>query len=162
MAIELYSGGSGWLKRMDARVKLIVATLATVVLAAVSALWILLAWLAAVNLGLLLSGVGWRRLRWAWLTTLPVIVSVFVLWPVFAQEGTRILIAMGPFDVSLEELARGAAIALRIAGLAFAWLGLLFTTDQAHLVRSLVRLGMPHRFGLVFAIALRSIFLLQE
>jgi energy-coupling factor transport system permease protein len=160
--MDLFSGGAGWLQRADARVKLLAAVLATGVLALTAGLWLLVAWIVACNLALLSSGVSARKLRWAWLTTAPVLASIVVLWPLFAREGAVILLAVGPVDVSLEELGRGFATALRIAGLAFAWLGVLFTTDQAHLVRGLVRLGLSHRAGMVFVLALRSIWLLQE
>jgi energy-coupling factor transport system permease protein len=143
-------------------VKLLAAVLATAVLAMVAGLWLLVAWLVASNLVLLSSRVSARKLRWAWLTTAPVLASIVVLWPVFSREGSVVLLAIGPVDVTLEELGRGCATALRIAGLAFAWLGVLFTTDQTHLVRGFVRLGLSHRAGMVFVLALRSIWLLQE
>jgi energy-coupling factor transport system permease protein len=42
-----------------------------------------------------------------------------------------------------------------VDALAFAFLVLLFSTDQARLVRGLVKLGLPYEWGLTLAIALR-------
>jgi len=52
-------------------------------------------------------------------------------------------------------LLQGLSTALRVDALAFAFLVLLFSTDQARLVRGLVKLGLPYEWGLTLAIALR-------
>jgi energy-coupling factor transport system permease protein len=50
-----------------------------------------------------------------------------------------------------------AVMGLRVPALAFACFVLLFTTDQAMLVRGLVALGVPYRIGLTISTSLRYI-----
>jgi energy-coupling factor transport system permease protein len=52
---------------------------------------------------------------------------------------------------------RGVALVLRLDAIAFVWFSWLFTTDQATLVRSLVKLGLPYEWSLVPALSLRYI-----
>ena len=160
--MDLYVAGAGWLQRTDPRVKLVAAALMTAVLSAVAGLWLLFVWLVVVHVLLLGSGIPRSRLGWAWRATAPVLVSVVVLWPVFASEGDHLLLAIGPLVITVEELGRGCATGLRIGGLALTWLAVLFTTDQARLVRGLVRFGLSHRAGMLVVLALRSIWLLSE
>ena len=49
----------------------------------------------------------------------------------------------------------GVAMACRICFLGFACFLLLFATDQAKIVRGIVKLGVPYKCGLTLAIALR-------
>jgi energy-coupling factor transport system permease protein len=57
--------------------------------------------------------------------------------------------------ITTQGLFQGLSTALRINALAFVFLVLLFSTDQARLVRGLVKLGLPYEWGLTLAIALR-------
>jgi energy-coupling factor transport system permease protein len=54
-------------------------------------------------------------------------------------------------------IVQGLSLALRLDAIAFICFTWLFTTDQASLVRSLVKLGLPFEWGLVLAIGLRYI-----
>ncbi len=116
----------------------------------------------AAHLALLSAGVPGSRLRWAWRTMLPLTIMVPLLWPLFYHEGSLTLLRVGPVWITGLSLLRGVAVALRINALAFVWFVLLFTTDQARLIRGLVRLGLPYSWGLTAAIALRYLPVLQE
>jgi len=59
--------------------------------------------------------------------------------------------------VTVLSVVRGISLALRLDAIAFLCFTWLFTTDQASLVRSLVKLGLPFEWGLVLAIGLRYI-----
>jgi energy-coupling factor transport system permease protein len=93
---------------------------------------------------------------------LPLTIMVPLLWPIFYQEGATVLLELGPVRITALSLVRGLAVGLRIDALAFVWFVLLFTTDQARLIRGMVRLGLPYPWGLTVAIALRYLPALQE
>lgn len=153
--MELYVERDSWLHRLDPRTKLAFSTTSAVLLALTSNLWLVLAWLVAAHAVLLSARVPWSRIRWVWGVLIPLIVLVPLLWPLFYQEGADALLEIGPVRIAALSLLRGVVVALRISALAFVWFVLFFTTDQARLVRGLVRLGLPYSWGLTVAVALR-------
>jgi energy-coupling factor transport system permease protein len=154
---DLYVSRRSWLHRVDPRVKLAFVTLFTGALLAFGNLWVMLAALAALHVLLRSAGVPWDRLAWVWRAMLPLNVLIPALWVLFYPEGETVLVQFWSVRITALSLVRGVALALRLDAIAFVWFSWLFTTDQASLVRSLVRLGLPYHWGLVLALSLRYI-----
>ncbi|MFZ5919169.1 MAG: energy-coupling factor transporter transmembrane component T family protein [Chloroflexota bacterium] len=153
---DLYVAKKSWLHRLDPRVKLVFVALSTAALLTFRNVWIMLAALIALH-GLLLSArVPRQRLAWVWRAMLPLNILIPLLWVIFYPEGEPVLrlwfVRLTPLSA-----VRGISLALRLDAIAFAWFSWLFTTDQATLVQSLVRLGLPYNWGLVLALSLRYI-----
>lgn len=154
---DLYVPSRSWLHQVDPRVKLAFVTGGTVTLLLFKNLWIMLAVLVALH-GLILSaGVPRDRIGWVWRAMLPLNVLIPILWVVFYSEGDLVLLRFWFLRVTALSLVRGVALALRLDAIAFVWFSWLFTTDQATLARSLVKLGLPYEWGLVLALGLRYI-----
>src|SRR5450756_1088540 len=159
--LELYVERQSRLHRLDPRTKLAFTLAGAVMLVVTSNLFLILGWLALAHVLLVGAGIPFRKIRWAWRLMLPLLVLVPTFWTLFNQEGSTLL-ALGPIQITTLSLLRGVAIALRIAALAFVWFVLLFTTDQARLIRGLVGLGLPYSWGLTAAVALRYLPILQQ
>lgn len=156
MITDFYAPGDSWLHRLDGRVKLLLAVCLMVVLLATSNLFVVLGALVAVHLMLASARVPVARLVWAWRMMIPVLVMIVVLWPLFSPGAPgAVLVALGPVRVTTQALLTGVMMALRITGMGFACFTMLFTTDQTAIVRAMVQLGLPYRFGLMVASALR-------
>lgn len=155
LSFDLYVERSSWLHRLDARVKLLFVVVASGLLLAYQELPVMLGALAATHLLLLSAHIPESRIRWVWRMMLPITILIPLLWVLFYSDGGRLLLSFWFVRVTTMGLARGLAVALRVDALAFVFFVWLFTTDQATLVRSLVRLGLPYEWGLVVAIAFR-------
>lgn len=153
---DLYQPGRSWLHRLDPRVRLLLALALSALAVAWANVWAMLALVVGLHVLLLSAGIARGRLVWLWRMAALPMISVAVLWVVAypVPEGEAFLsfwfVRVGP-----ENVARGVAVGLRVAALAWAIMAWLFTTDQATLVRSLVSLGLPYEWGLVLAMALR-------
>ena len=156
LSFDLYVERESWLHRLDPRTKLIFAILSMAVLLGLANLWIILAFLAAIQGALICARLPRERILWGWKVLAPVLVLVPLLWPVFYQEGGP-LISLWLLRVTDLSLVRGVAVALRIAAMAFACFVPLLTTTQTELVQGLMRLGVPYRAGLLVAMALRYV-----
>ncbi|HHX44477.1 MAG TPA: energy-coupling factor transporter transmembrane protein EcfT [Chloroflexi bacterium] len=152
---DLYQPSDSWLHRLDPRVKLLFVASISAILLMSRNVWVMLAALAAVHAALWSAGIAGRRIAWVWRVTLPTMVLIAVLWVVLNPGEGPALLAVWFLRVTVETIAEGLALALRIGALAFAVFTWLFTTDQATLVRGLVSLGMSHSWGLILAMALR-------
>lgn len=156
-AFDLFVPRESWLHHLDPRTKLGFVLVATVLLLSFQHLVFLLACLIFIH-GILLSAhVPASHLRWVWRRMLPLTLLIFLLWPLFDPHGRLELIRFWRFRITMEAVLQGLATALRVDALAFAFFVLLFSTDQASLVRGLVKLGLPYTWGLTLAVALRYI-----
>ncbi|MFQ5593909.1 MAG: energy-coupling factor transporter transmembrane component T family protein [Anaerolineae bacterium] len=157
MAFDLFVPRQSWLHNLDPRTKLAFVVTTSVLLLSFQHLAFPLVYLIAVH-GIILSAhVPLVRLRWVWQRMLPISVLIFLLWPLFDPHGHLVLLQIWRFRITVESVLRGLATALRVDALAFAFFVLLFSTDQARLVRGLVKLGLPYTWGLTLAIALRYV-----
>ncbi len=156
-AFDLYVTRRSWLHRADPRVKLVFVGLGTVALLLFKNLWVMLAALVVLHALVLSAGVPRDRVGWVWRAILPLNILIPVLWVVFYPEGDQVLLRFWFVRVTALSVVRGVALALRLDAIAFVWFSWLFTTDQATLVRSLVKLGLPYEWGLVLALGLRYI-----
>lgn len=152
---SLYQPGSTWLHRLDARPKLLAVACVAVLLLLWRNVWLMLASLVLVQFALRSAGISRERLARVWRMTAPTLALVVVLWVLVYQRPGTPLFAFWVVRITVESLAEGLAVGLRIAALAFWAFVWLFTTDQSTLVRSLVALGLPYEWGLVIALALR-------
>jgi energy-coupling factor transport system permease protein len=153
---DLYAERPGWAHRVDPRVKLLFVLTGTVTMILFSNVFFMLAALGVVHWLLVSASVPRARLVWVWKAMLPVNVLIPLLWMVFYPEGDALL-EWWIVRVTPLALARGVGVAARLDTIAFICFSWLFTTDQASIVRSLVKLGMPFEWGLVLAISLRYI-----
>lgn len=157
LPVSLYVPGDSWLHRLDPRVKLSFAVLATVALLVTDSLVLFVLFLALCHALLLGARVPLARIGWAWRLMLPVTIMIPLLWPLFSNVTGTALIELGPLTVTWPDVWWGLAMAARVDGLAFAFFVWLFTTDQTDMVLAFVRLGIPYEWGLTVAIALRYI-----
>jgi energy-coupling factor transport system permease protein len=156
-SFDLYVTRLSWLHRADPRAKLAFVALGTVALLLFKNLWVMLAALVALHALVLSAGVPRDRVVWVWRAMLPLNLMIPVLWVIFYPEGDQVLLRFWFVRVTALSVMRGLALALRLNAIAFVWFSWLFTTDQATLVRSLVKLGLPYEWGLVLALGLRYI-----
>ncbi len=157
LALDLYVARRSWLHRADPRAKLAFVVLGTVTLLLFKNLWVMLATLATLHALILSARVPRDRLGWVWRAMLPLNILIPTLWVIFYPEGDVVLIRLWFVRVTALSVVRGLALALRLNAIAFVWFSWLFTTDQATLVRSLVKLRLPYEWGLVLALGLRYI-----
>ena len=154
-AFDLYVDRPSWLHRLDPRTKLAFVAFSSILLLSFSDPFVSATFLLGIH-GILWSGkVPISRLRWAWQRMWPITFLILVLWPIFYPQGDEVLWQVWRVRITTQGLWQGLSMALRVDALAFAFLVLLFSTDQARLVRSLVKLGLPYEWGLTLAIALR-------
>jgi energy-coupling factor transport system permease protein len=152
---DFYINRKSWMHEIDPRAKLLLSASLMVVCLCVENLWFIAALLIGIHLMLASARVPIDRFAWVWRMMLPVMIMIVALWPIFYREGSTVLLELGFLRVTLESILMGLAMALRISALGFACFILLFTTDQARIVRGLVKLGVPYSVGLTLAIALR-------
>ena len=153
---DLYVPGRSWAHRLDPRVKLLFVACFVVLVLVYDNLFFMLAALVLVHLLHFSARVPAAKLRFVWRTLLPVALLMALLWTLFYPRGEPVA-TVWIVEITVLALAQGAALGLRILVMAFAVFAWLYTTDQAALVRSLVKIGMPYEWGLVLALALRYI-----
>ena len=154
-AFDLYVDRPSWLHRLDPRTKLAFVVFSSVLLLSFSHPVVPAAFLLGIHAILWSGKVPASRLRWAWQTMWPVTFLILLLWPIFYPQGNEVLWQVWRIRITTQGLWQGLGMALRVDALAFAFLALLCSTDQARLVRGLVKLGLPYEWGLTLAIALR-------
>ncbi len=154
---DIYVPGRSWLHRADPRVKIAFVAFTTVLLLIWFNLPLFLLLLVLTHVALIGCGIGWRRIGGIWRALAPFLILIFLLWPVFARQGTPVLVDWGPLRITGHGIIGGAATATRFAAISFAFIMWLATTDQRALVRSFVRLGLPYSLGMSLTIGLRFI-----
>ena len=156
-SFDLYVQRRSWLHAVDPRVKLAFVFLGTILMLTFKNLFIMLLSLVITHLIIFSAGVPGHKVKWVWKTMLPLNILIPTLWVVFYPEGPTVLFQFWFLKVTALSVVRGISLALRLDAIAFICFTWLFTTDQASLVRSLVKLGLPFEWGLVLAIGLRYI-----
>ncbi len=156
VAVDLFIPGRSWLHQTDPRVKLLFVTVLLILLILFKNLWIMAVILLALHLLHWSAQTPFKKIWFIWKTLLPVGILMMLLRTIFYPAG-EVLFSFGILRLTTGGLAEGMVLALRIFSMAltvFAW---LYTTTQSDLVQSLVRLGIPHAWGMVLALALRYI-----
>ncbi|MDQ3694119.1 MAG: energy-coupling factor transporter transmembrane protein EcfT [Chloroflexota bacterium] len=157
VAFAVYEPGESWLHRLDPRVKLFGVGLGMLTAILVNSLWPLLAGLAAAHALILAARIPPRRIGRLWRAIAPFLILILILWPVFDRAGTRVVLDLGWFRLTVEAIGRGLVAACRLATISFLVAAWLMTTSERQLIQSFVRLGLPYRWGVALAIGLRSI-----
>ncbi|TMC50385.1 MAG: energy-coupling factor transporter transmembrane protein EcfT [Chloroflexi bacterium] len=145
-----------WLQALDPRSKMLLC-LAGVVYVLNASPPLLLAISALAMLLLLSSRIALRQVRTIGSTLIPLIVTVLVTWPLFYSRGTDVWFAWAFVRITRDGVEGGISTALRIVALVYVLALLAATTDQARLIRALVKLGLPYVWGLTVSMALRYI-----
>jgi energy-coupling factor transport system permease protein len=148
--------GSGPLHRLDPRCKLLLALLFTVLFFLPLPLPLLGAYLGALALAIALS-LGARELLRPLRTIAPLLVLVLLLTPPFHRGGQAWLRVGQIVLLSAEGALEAARLALRLAGISFAFFALLRSTDPAELILGLRAFGLPFGAGLVVSVALQYV-----
>lgn len=157
VTFDVYVPGRSLIHRLDARVKLVALLALAVSLLLADGPVFLATTTLIIQVLLLCSGVPPQHLGQVWRALLPLLILVLLLRPLFDRAGQPVLLDLGILRLTGPALLRGLAAALRLAALSFAVYGWLATTSERDLVRSLVRLGLPHGWGVAVAIGLRAI-----
>jgi energy-coupling factor transport system permease protein len=87
---------------------------------------------------------------------IPINILIPVLFVIFYPEGP-VLFEFLFLKITPLAAVRGLTLVLRLDAIAFLVFSWMFTTDQAKIVRSFVKLGLPYNGGLVLALSLRYI-----
>lgn len=154
--VDLFIPGQSWLHQTDPRVKLLFVAALLFLLILFKNLWVMSTILVALHLLHWSAHTPIKKILFIWKTLLPVGLLMMLLRTIFYPAGD-VLFSFGILRLTTVGLAEGTVLALRIFSMAltvFAW---LYTTTQSDLVQSLVRLGIPHAWGMVLALALRYI-----
>jgi len=152
---DLYVPRASWLHALDPRVKLWATGLGMATALLLRQPPALAALLILAHVILLSARIPAERLRWVWARMAPVTLFILLLQPWTLPNAGPALVEMGPLRLTAAGLVSAVAFALRANALAFIAAALLLTTDQTHLVRGLVRLGLPYNWGLTISLALR-------
>jgi len=149
----LYLDGESWLHRLDPRSKL----LGTMGLFVVALLFTdpryLLGPLLLV-LALTASSGSLANLRKVWLLPALLVGYCLALWPLFVHGRTP-LFSLGRHVVTVEAVAYGGGMGLRLALMLCAGLLLLSTTRIEEFTLGLQRLGLPRSMGFALSLAFR-------
>ncbi len=156
MVFDLYVPRTSWAHRLDPRVKLLFVVVVIVITTLFSNLLFMLVMLACVHLLMAAAHLPRERYLWVWRAMGPINLMIPLLWMAFYPEGTA---AFHIWRLSLTPLAfvRGMAVVVRLDTIAFACALWLSTTEPRAIVQSLVKLGVPYEWGVMFTIGLRYI-----
>jgi energy-coupling factor transport system permease protein len=154
LSTSLYVPRDSWLHRLDARVKLWAALAGIVLCFAVARLPFLILLYIVTALVLRLGGIPWRRIAWIAQALLPFTILIMLLQPWFFASGETLL-QVGPLRLTAYGLLGALTLAARANTLALLALMPLLTTPDDRVIRGMVKLGLPYRWGLTITLALR-------
>lgn len=150
-----YAPGSGWLYRLDPRVKLWYALLAVALAMVAARFGVLLGLLVVTHAILLLGGLKLRRLLAVWKGLLPLVLVILILQPLLAPGNGPALWQIGPVRITESGLLTGLRYGLRISTAALAVLIPVLTTPVNTLVLAFQKLGLPYNWAMTIGLALR-------
>lgn len=154
LSTNLYVPRQAWLHRLDARVKLWAALAGIALCFAVPRLPFLVLLYAVTALTLRSSGIPWRRIAWIAQALLPFTILILLLQPWFFVTGETI-VQIGPLRLTTDGVLGAVLLAVRANTLALLALSPLLTTPEDKVIRGMVKLGLPYRWGLTITLALR-------
>jgi energy-coupling factor transport system permease protein len=153
---DLYIPGQSWLHAADPRVKLLFAACAVLLLILCKNVFVMLAALALCLALHASARIPAQKILFVVKAVLPTALLLGALWVVFYPSGPA-LAQVSIIRITALGLAQGAVLAMRIVGMGLAIFAWLYTTSQAAIVRSLVKLGLPFEWSLALGLALRYI-----
>lgn len=158
---DTYVPGASFLHRLDPRAKLWATLLCLVLVFLLPNLLFQALFVLSLHIILLAVGIPIGVLGRLWRQMSVLLVLILVIQPFFSPSG-RLLVALGPVQLTSDGILRAIELALRTAGMVFATFALLFTTPQPALVRAFVKLGLPYAWGLTISLALRFLPAIQD
>ncbi len=153
LSTSLYVPRESWLHRLDPRVKLWAALAGIVLCFVVARLPFLVALYIITALALWLGAIPWRRIFWIFQALLPFTILILLLQPWFFPTG-QTLLQVGPLRLTTDGLLGALTLAARANTLALLALMPLLTTPEDDVIRGMVKLGLPYRWGLTITLAL--------
>ncbi len=94
---------------------------------------------------------------------LPLLVASFVMWNLIGNQGGRLLLALGPVQLTDANLSLAAAAALRILVMSGSFYSLLATTDFGSILAGLSALRLPYNIAFGVGLSLQLIpIIIQE
>jgi energy-coupling factor transport system permease protein len=154
LSTTLYVPRQSWLHRRDARVKLWAALAGIILCFAVPRLPFLFLLYAVTALTLRSGGIPWQRITWIVRALLPFTILILLLQPWFFATGETIF-QIGPLRLTTDGVLGAMLLAMRANALALLALLPLLTTPEDKVIRGMVKLGLPYRWGLTITLALR-------
>jgi energy-coupling factor transport system permease protein len=154
LSTTLYVPRQSWLHHLDARVKLWAALAGIVLCFAVPRLPFLILLYAVTALVLRSGGIPGQRITWIAQALLPFTILILLLQPWFFSTGQTIA-HIGPLRLTTDGVLGAALLAMRANVLALLALLPLLTTPEDKVIRGMVKLGLPYRWGLTITLALR-------
>lgn len=146
----------GWLHDLDPRSKLAFGAAGVAAVFALPPAGLIAVLALAVAL-LLSSRVGVQRVRTIGTSLIPLIVLILLTWPLYNPIGSDVLLAWGIVRVTRDGVLGAVAIGLKIVALIYVLSLIVATTDQARMVRAMVKLGLPYALGLMLGMSMRFI-----
>jgi len=156
LRLSLYVPGNSWVHRLDPLTKLIMAVVAVILVFVLPGYWASAA-LLAVSLGVLASGGVLRRSVPVFLGVSLIAITFFVVQGLVYPGNQHPALTLGPVTFYQEGLLLGLKLSLRLYNILAATLVLILLTNPSDLVESLVRRGVPSRFGYVVVAVLQMI-----
>ncbi|MGC9468738.1 MAG: energy-coupling factor transporter transmembrane component T family protein [Anaerolineae bacterium] len=161
VVFDIYVEGTSLLHRLDPRTKLWSVALSVAMVFLVPDVLVQTALLITVHLILLGARIPWSILGQLWRQMAVLVILILLLQPFFSPGG-RVLLDLGALDLTTQGIETALEFALRALNIAFLVSGLLYTTPQPDLIRSLVRLGLPYTWGLTVSLSLRFLPAIQS
>nr|MDA3849764.1 energy-coupling factor transporter transmembrane component T [Spirochaetaceae bacterium] len=134
MTGDFYQPRRGWLHGLDPRSSLILSFVTVVSLFIISQPQWLLAALLVIHLLLFSARISLKVCLRLWAIILPLMLMIFILWPLFNTQGERVLFHWRFIKITQEALLSGAATTLRLPSLLLASYMPLMTHRQNVLI----------------------------
>lgn len=148
--------GDGWLHRLHPWPKVLLV-LAGVLAPFVVPIVVLPVLILAAMAAALVAGLGRRYLRNLAIGTLPAVASILIVNGFFFPGARDVLLALGPFNLTLEGLAFGVPIALRIVAAVAVTIAFVMSTRPDDLMEALIERGASPKLAFVVLGAIQTI-----
>lgn len=153
MNLSLYLDSGTWVHLLDGRTK-VVCLLMLFVLALIFSDPSYLLGLTVLVLFLIIRARALANLRKVWILLVLLFVYSTVLWPFFVQ-GQTIVAVLGNFVITMEGVAHGVGMGLRLDVFLMSGILLLSTTAIEDFAQALHQLGLPRSVGFALSLAFR-------
>ena len=154
LSTSVYVPRQSWLHGLDPRVKLWAALAGIGLCFLVARLPFLIILYVVIVLALRSAGIPWARIFGISQALLPFTILILLLQPWFFTSGTTLL-QIGPLKLTSDGVLGAALLAVRANVLALLALMPLLTSPEDQVIRGMVKLGLPYRWGFTITLALR-------
>jgi len=155
-----YHPGSSFFHRLHPLAKVAWLVFGTLIVFVISSPWAVAGAVALLTLGLRCAGVPALRLRGMRLFV-STAALLALLQIIFVRSG-EVLLQLGPLAVSSDGLRSGVYVAARFLSMIFLSYLFVLTTEPNDLAYSLMRAGLPYRFGFTLITALRLVPIFEQ